>query len=177
MHNVVTLPIPLIRTSAWQPAESYPFPQPLRPWLLEPCSLTQRLRRHHQHFSLTWLGNQTVDFSCEEQQLVASTSTQGVCRTVILHGDHGPAILAWTLFTNSVLMQNASTVSAAQPIGDRLFAAEFVPRDHLQLANFEILSNPYCRAATVWGRRSRLFLDGSPLLIHELFLPDLLCHN
>ena len=64
-----------------------------------------------------------------------------------------------------------------QPLGERIFGEAPARQDHLQLACFEIASNPWCPAATVWGRRSRLFLGQWPLLVHELFLPSLSSHS
>jgi chorismate--pyruvate lyase len=135
--------------------------------------MTQRLRRHNRHFSLQLLGNRSVLFGVDEQQLVAAEQPQGLCREVILHGDRGPAVLGWTLFAEAALQESGLHELGEQPLGERIFGDEPARRDHLQLACFEIASNPWCPAAIVWGRRSRLFLGQWPLLVHELFLPSL----
>jgi chorismate--pyruvate lyase len=100
-----------------------------------------------------------------------------MCREVILHGDGGPAILGWTLFAEAALQGGGLQDLGEQPLGERIFGDAPARRDHLQLACFEIASNPWCPAATVWGRRSRLFLGQWPLLVHELFLPSLSSHS
>ncbi|MGY3896510.1 chorismate--pyruvate lyase family protein [Aeromonas enterica] len=167
------LTVPLVQLVPWQaPAECEP-PEALRPWLLETDSMTQRLRRHNRHFSLQLLGNRSVLFGVDEQQLVAAEQPQGLCREVILHGDRGPAVLGWTLFAEAALQESGLHELGEQPLGERIFGDEPARRDHLQLACFEIASNPWCPAAIVWGRRSRLFLGQWPLLVHELFLPSL----
>lgn len=135
--------------------------------------MTQRLRRHNRHFSVQLLGNRSVLFGVDEQQLVAAEQPQGLCREVILHGDRGPAVLGWTLFAEAALQESGLHELGEQPLGERIFGDEPARRDHLQLACFEIASNPWCPAAIVWGRRSRLFLGQWPLLVHELFLPSL----
>lgn len=135
--------------------------------------MTRRLRRYNHHLSVQLLGNRAVSLTVDEQELVAVSAPVGMCREVILHGDGGPAILGWTLFAEAALQGGGLQDLGEQPLGERIFGEAPARRDHLQLACFEIASNPWCPAATVWGRRSRLFLGQWPLLVHELFLPSL----
>ncbi len=139
--------------------------------------MTRRLRRYNHHLSVQLLGNRAVSLTVDEQALVAVPAPVGMCREVILHGDGGPAILGWTLFAEAALQGGGLQDLGEQPLGERIFGGAPARRDHLQLACFEIASNPWCPAATVWGRRSRLFLGQWPLLVHELFLPSLSSHS
>ncbi len=139
--------------------------------------MTRRLRRYNHHLSVQLLGNRAVSLTVDEQELVAVSAPVGMCREVILHGDGGPAILGWTLFAEAALQGGGLQDLGEQPLGERIFGDAPARRDHLQLACFEIASNPWCPAATVWGRRSRLFLRQWPLLVHELFLPSLSSHS
>ena len=139
--------------------------------------MTRRLRRYNHHLSVQLLGNRAVSLTVDEQALVAVSAPVGMCREVILHGDGGPAILGWTLFAEAALQGGGLQDLGEQPLGERIFGEAPARRDHLQLACFEIASNPWCPAATVWGRRSRLFLGQWPLLGHELFLPSLSSHS
>lgn len=139
--------------------------------------MTRRLRRYNHHLSVQLLGNRAVSLTVDEQELVAVSAPVGMCREVILHGDGGPAILGWTLFAEAALQGGGLQDLGEQPLGERIFGEAPARRDHLQLACFEIASNPWCPAATVWGRRSRLFLRQWPLLVHELFLPSLSSHS
>ena len=139
--------------------------------------MTRRLRRYNHHLSVQLLGNRAVSLTVDEQALVAVSATAGMCREVILHGDGGPAILGWTLFAEAALQGGGLQDLGEQPLGERIFGEAPARRDHLQLACFEIASNSWCPAATVWGRRSRLFLGQWPLLVHELFLPSLSSHS
>ncbi len=139
--------------------------------------MTRRLRRYNHHLSVQLLGNRAVSLTVDEQALVAVSAPVGMCREVILHGDGGPAILGWTLFAEAALQGGGLQDLGEQPLGERIFGDAPARRDHLQLACFEIASNPWCPAATVWGRRSRLFLRQWPLLVHELFLPSLSSHS
>ena len=171
------LTVPLARLVPWlAPAQCEP-PEALLPWLLEADSMTRRLRRHNRHFSVQLFGNRSVALDADEQQLVVAEHPMGLCREVILHGDHGPAVLGWTLFAEAALQESGLRELGEQPLGERIFGDEPARRDHLQLACFEIASNSWCPAATVWGRRSRLFLGQWPLLVHELFLPSLSSHS
>ncbi len=139
--------------------------------------MTRRLRRYNHHLSVQLLGNRAVSLTVDEQALVAVSAPVGMCREVILHGDGGPAILGWTLFAEAALQGGGLQDLGEQPLGERIFGEAPARRDHLQLACFEIASNPWCPAATVWGRRSCLFLGQWPLLVHELFLPSLSSHS
>ncbi len=139
--------------------------------------MTRRLRRYNHHLSVQLLGNRAVSLTVDEQALVAVSAPVGMCREVILHGDGGPAILGWTLFAEAALQGGGLQDLGEQPLGERIFGEAPARRDHLQLACFEIASNPWCPAATVWGRRSRLFLGQWSLLVHELFLPSLSSHS
>ena len=167
------LTVPLIQLAPWRVPAECELPEALRPWLLEADSMTRRLRHHNRHFSVQLLGNHSVTLCADEQQLVAAEQPMGLCREVILHGDRGPAVLGWTLFAEAALQESGLGELGEQPLGERIFGDEPARRDHLQLACFEIASNPWCPAATVWGRRSRPFLGQWPLLVHELFLPSL----
>ncbi|HGY5297693.1 TPA: chorismate lyase [Aeromonas salmonicida] len=171
------LTVPLIQLAPWRVPADRELPEALRPWLLEADSMTRRLRHHNRHFSVQLLGNRSVTLCADEQQLVAAEHPMGLCREVILHGDRGPAVLGWTLFAEAALQESGLRELGEQPLGERIFGDEPARRDHLQLACFEIASNPWCPAATVWGRRSRLFLGQWPLLVHELFLPSLSCNK
>lgn len=167
------LTVPLIQLAPWQAPERCEFPEALRPWLLEAGSMTRRLRHHNRRLSVQLLGNRSVSLDADEQALVGIDHPMGLCREVILHGDAGPAILGWTLFAEAALQGGGLQDLGEQPLGERIFGAEPARRDQLQLASFEIAANPWCPAATVWGRRSRLYLGQWPLLVHELFLPSL----
>ncbi|MGL6627356.1 chorismate--pyruvate lyase family protein [Aeromonas jandaei] len=171
------LTVPLILSGSWLAPESCELPASLRPWLLEPGSMTRRLRQHNSHFSVEWLGNHQISLTADEQWLVDAPTPAGICREVILHGDRGPAVLGWTLFADVALEGSGLADLGEQPLGERIFGHEPARRDHLQVARFEIAANPRCPAAVVWGRRSRLFLGPWPLLVHELFLPSLVCNK
>ncbi|EQB2600346.1 chorismate--pyruvate lyase family protein [Aeromonas salmonicida] len=171
------LTVPLIQLAPWRAPAECELPEALRPWLLEADSMTRRLRHHNRHFSVQLLGNHSVTLCADEQQLVAAEQPMGLCREVILHGDRGPAVLGWTLFAEAALQESGLGELGEQPLGERIFGDEPARRDHLQLACFEIVRNPWCPAAIVWGRRSRLFLGQWPLLVHELFLPSLSCNK
>ncbi|WP_265458490.1 chorismate--pyruvate lyase family protein [Aeromonas salmonicida] len=171
------LTVPLIQLAPWRAPAECKLPEALRPWLLEADSMTRRLRHHNRNFSVQLLGNHSVTLCADEQQLVAAEQPMGLCREVILHGDRGPAVLGWTLFAEAALQESGLGELGEQPLGERIFGDEPARRDHLQLACFEIVRNPWCPAAIVWGRRSRLFLGQWPLLVHELFLPSLSCNK
>ncbi|PJG59699.1 chorismate--pyruvate lyase family protein [Aeromonas cavernicola] len=168
---------PLIPISEWLSPECCELPTSLRPWLLERGSMTQRLRRYNRHFSVEWLGNAPVQLSPDEQRWVASPEPTGYCRTVTLHGDAGPVVLGWTLFSHAALHGCGLAELGHQPLGERVFDGEPVRRDQLQLARFALATGASGEVIQLWGRRSRLFLGQWPLLVHELFLPSLIINK
>lgn len=161
------------RQSRWYIPDEAGLPDALRSWLLEQGSITERLRRANQHFSLDLLGHQAVSLQSDEQALLATEQTHGTCRQVILYGDQGPAVLGATLFSEAANLQGGLSELGLQPLGDRIFSSTQAVRDHLQLAQFSLSADRHWPAMQVWGRRSRLFLGPWPLLVHELFLPSL----
>ncbi|MCS3457572.1 chorismate--pyruvate lyase [Aeromonas sp. BIGb0405] len=166
------LTVPLMRISDWlAPASAMP-PAELAPWLLDTGSMTARLRRHNTHFSLELLGHHHQALTPDEQDLLGVVT--GLRREVILHGDGGPAVLGWTLFADAALSGAALNQLGEQPLGDRIFGVAPAQRDGLQLARFELMDEAG-EAGVVWGRRSRLYLNGWPLLVHEVLLPGLGC--
>ncbi|EOD56304.1 chorismate--pyruvate lyase family protein [Aeromonas molluscorum] len=164
------LTVPLMRISDWlAPASAMP-PAELAPWLFDTGSMTARLRRHNDHFSLELLGHHQQALTPDEQALLGVVT--GLRREVILHGDGGPAVLGWTLFADEALVGAALDQLGEQPLGERIFGAAPASRDCLQLARFELVDG-VGESSAVWGRRSRLYLNGWPLLVHEVLLPGL----
>lgn len=164
------LTVPLTRTSDWLlPALAEP-PARLAPWLLDAGSMTARLRRHNHHFSLELLGHHLQGLAPDEQGLLGVDA--GLRREVLLHGDNGPAVLGWTLFAEAALTGAGLDRLGDQPLGERLFGAAPARRDGLQLARFT-LTDAQGQPLPLWGRRSRLYLNGWPLLVHEVLLPGL----
>ncbi|MEI8632279.1 chorismate lyase [Vibrio sp. PP-XX7] len=53
------------------------------------------------------------------------------------------------------------------PIGEFIFQMKDVSRDNLQSVKIESE-----QSGTLWGRRSRLWMEQKPMLVTELFLPE-----
>ncbi len=65
--------------------------------------------------SVQLFGNRSVALDADEQQLVVAEQPMGLCREVILHGDHGPAVLGWTLFAEAALQESGLRELGEQP--------------------------------------------------------------
>lgn len=163
--------IPLEQLTPWQDPQVELLPPGLVPWLLESGSLTRRLREQLADFSLTLLGYRSLALDGEASQLLGEGC--GQCREVILHGGGAPCVYGWTLLPARAMATAQLSGQGETPLGELIFAHPQAQRSRLQLARFRVAANPWSPAAELWGRRSLLFLQGVPLLVHELFLPGL----
>lgn len=156
----------------WKPAaQVVPKPEPaLQSWLLDPGSLTSRLRL---------LGGARFNVCVLEERWAAQISP-GLLQCF------EPHVLRQRMWSRKVLLQCGNTpwvaahslipVSSMQgplkrlrnleerPLGEFLFRDPALRRYQLELTRFD----------AGWGRRSLFYLHGKPLLVAEFFLPALL---
>lgn len=151
----------------------------LRPWLVEPASLTARCQRHCREFRVRVLGQGRWQPLADE--------TVAACvpvREVLLECD-GVAVI----FAESVL----STVRSgrlggwlarlgSRSLGSLLFTHRGFDRgaiEYVRLGRHDPLHGRVCAAVgrclpVLWARRSRHHLDGRSVLVTEVFLPAIL---
>lgn len=104
-------------------------------------------------------------------------------REVELLGDGTPWVFARTLVPVSSLRGSARRLATLgnKPLGAVLFSDPSMRRGQIQIARL-LPRHPLFIAATesleqkpaeLWGRRTLFYLAGKPLLVNEIFLPNI----
>jgi len=155
----------------------------LREWLENRGSLTRRLREAGQrNFSLSVLGETMEIASDEDRRLLDSREKLLRVRRVRLGCDAVELVFACTLMPRSTLLRHPWLKELGdQPLGEALANRESVERTDFEYAWIEsghalisqALQATDTTAAGLWARRSRFMVDGSPILVYEVFLPGL----
>lgn len=170
----------------WRPLHRLPryvLPAELRSWICEQKSLTQRLKRSCRgRFQIQLEGQIWERPMIDEAQVLGLRP--GACaliRQVYLLCEGRPRIYARTVIPSFTLRAERRLASlGSRPLGDLLFGDATISRDHLQAAQIPA-HHPLFRLATrkhpinakaLWGRRSIFCLRGKPLLVVEIFFPD-----
>ena len=154
-------------------------------WLLDPNSLTQRLRRTCRGlFRVIPVSQRRQRPQLNEAQALG-VQPQVMCfiREVHLLCDEQDWVFARTVIPVSTLTgpRRRLTRLGKKPLGAILFADPSMKRSHIQVARIRpgqaLFENATARLKTkpaeIWGRRSAFFLGGQPLLVSEIFLPDI----
>lgn len=174
----------------WHPSLLHPaLTVTQRRWLCDQGSLTARIRAHSQQFSVQVLRQQWLKPGVDEQTALGVSPRHWVWgREVLLVADGIPRIFAhsllahthargaWRLFAR---MGNRSLGSALfadpciirQPLAFRRLDYRH-PLYHvaLQSAKLEVRDTPY-----LWARRSLFIRHEQPLMVCEVFLPEVFC--
>ncbi|TKB45494.1 chorismate lyase [Thalassotalea mangrovi] len=177
----------------WVDASLAPEQQPLRDWLLDPMSLTARLKRHSNDFRVLLLGQ--VIQPCPAHEAISGNHTNNgisegeevLVREVLLYCDGIPVVFARSLLpTNSLTgEQKALAELGEQPLGQVLFNNPKLSREILQVAKIAP-SLRVCELAhmanvdvnhPLWGRRSLFHIEDKPLMVAEVFLPESLAYR
>ena len=119
----------------------------------------------------------------EQQQLLMRYKERAIVREVDLLCADTPWVFARTLIPASSLRGPARrlTMLGDKPLGAVLFADPTIKRGQTQVARL-LPRHPLFSSATgrleskpteIWGRRTLFYLAGYPILVNEIFLPDL----
>ncbi|EJI86299.1 MAG: chorismate--pyruvate lyase family protein [Alishewanella aestuarii] len=156
----------------WQQADASKAPATLLPWLLEPASLTARLKAHCQQFRLQLLAEQSLPLPQTLQSLLPASS---LCtrREVLMWCDQQAAVYAqsWIPQSSQQRLQQLAALGE-QPLGELLFQYPDLQRSPIEIARLS-LPRPSAEIAAgeYWARRSVFSVAGAPLLVAEVFLP------
>jgi len=176
------------RETCWQrhmPFSTDGAPAEQLDWLLDPSSLTRRLQLTCsgqfrvvpviQHWQRPQLN--------EAQALGVRPHERCFIREVHLFCDDEPWVFARTVIPVRTLTggQRRLTRLGRRPLGAVLFADPSMRRSHIEIAHLvagQVLYESAIvpleeRPPEIWGRRSAFFLDKKPLLVSEIFLPQI----
>lgn len=179
----------------WQPSYrlfTRQLPVTLRPWLLDEASLTQRLTAVcNGQFRVEVLSQGWErPMLSEARALKVPAHRLALVRQVRLYCDDTPWVFARTIIPYSTLRGRQRRLAhlGSRPLGAVLFADPHMQRSPLEIVQIKegqrlfhralgskksIESNPF----DLWGRRSVFYLNRRPLLVSEIFLPDLPAAN
>lgn len=174
--------------SSWQPSHAvdrFRLPQHLIPWLLDRASLTHRVQQAcGGTFRVEVLGQGWQRPEREERlALSMRRNTLAMVREVRLLCDEQLWVFARTVVPLRTLSgaQRRLGELGSRPLGALLFTDRSLERGELELARIRPGQRLFAAATAgikptpgeVWARRSVFFVRGKPLLVQELFLPEL----
>ena len=156
----------------YQPAVSRQW----RSWLMDRGSLTQRLiKRSNGDFRVELVRQGWArPTRSEAKALNMSTRQVALVREVQLIGKGQPWVFARSIIPAPTLTgpQRQLKVLGTQSLGSLLFTDPTMRRGHFQICRLSLDNHK-----KVWARRSVFFLSNKPLLVSEVFLPQLLQVN
>lgn len=170
----------------WRSQRLRNVPPGMANWLLEPGSLTRRViqacgqgcfrvRLLHQGWG--------TSLNSERRLLGTRRGVVMLVREVELVCDGVPWVFGRTLIPATSLQRSVRRLThlGERPLGAVLFSDPKVRRGLTQIARLQP-GHPLFQAACahleaapeeLWGRRTRFTLAGRPLLVNEIFLPDI----
>lgn len=151
-------------------------------WLFDPTSLTARLKSQYQKVEVVVLGQNIIACSEDEACQVIKAGEEVLAREVVLFCDDKPEVFARSLLPLTSLTgeQKALAELGNKPLGQVIFNNPSLERKLIQVAEFSIDSGVAKLAEQIglqiqhslWGRRSLFYLEGKPLAVAEVFLPN-----
>lgn len=159
-------------------------PAGLVPWLRDRGSLTRRIQLRCSNFAVRNISNGLAHLARDESALLGIAPQQlAYTREVFLHADGHPVVFAHSVLATEHLRGDWSAVRAlgSQPLGALLFAHPLVKRKPLHYKALRSSHALYQRATAkldnppprLWARRSLFYLPAAPLLVTEVFLPEI----
>jgi chorismate--pyruvate lyase len=161
----------------WQLASTISLPPMLQAWLLEPASLTARLKAHTRHFQLQVLQQQTQALPDFIQALLPGVAS-AQCREVLMSCNQLPSVYAqsWLPLSTLTALQPLAELGQ-QPLGEIIFQQpQQLQRSAIEVARVQLSQQltTTVAAGEYWARRSVFTLAGHPLLVAEVFLDGVL---
>jgi len=157
----------------------------LVPWLRDHGSLTQRIQQRCTRFAVHGVRSGLARIALDEAALLGVASPHlAWSREVFLYADGQPVVFAHSACARQHLRGAWSAVRSlgSKPLGALLFAHPLVERKPLHYKVLRSAHPLYQRAtaalsdppARLWARRSLFYLHDAPLLVTEVFLPEIL---
>lgn len=160
----------------------------LHPWLHDHGSLTQRIQQRCTQFSVQPIHRGRARIAYDEATLLGIPPNQhAYSRDVFLYADDRPVVFAHSTLAPAHLRGAWAAISQLgnKPLGALLFFHPLIRRMPLHFKALPPHHPLYHRAIThlntpptlLWARRSLFYLNHAPLLVTEVFLPDILRLN
>jgi chorismate--pyruvate lyase len=172
---------PVNLPAQWQSPCSYQLGDALRDWLLDPNSMTARLKRHCQIFHVKVLGQHIEPCQAAEANSAISANEDVLVREVLLYCDNKAQVFARSLLPLNSLTGAEQQLAniGSQPLGQVLFANKLLKRGNIEVACFDQQSSvgelvqklAMPMSQPLWGRRSLFYIQHKPIMVAEVFLP------
>lgn len=157
----------------------------LAPWLHDRGSLTLRIQQRCSHFAVCGARSGLARIALDEAALLGIAPQHlAYSREVFLYADDQPVVFAHSACARQHLSGAWAAVRnlGNRPLGALLFAHPLVERKPLHYQALRSTHPLYQRATVrlvnppgrLWARRSLFYLCGAPLLVTEVFLPEIL---
>ncbi len=159
----------------------------LRPWLIDPGSLTARIRARCTEFHVEVIRQALARPHPDEAEALGLRSREhSWLREVLLHADGVPVVYARSVLPRQNLRGAWRLFHGigSRPLGAALFSDPRIARQPLRCARLDRRDARYHRVmsllgdprlpASLWARRSLFRLRGRALLVSEIFLPAIL---
>lgn len=167
---------------AWRELHRYTgaeLPREIRPWLLDPGSLTARLIVASEgNFRVKVLQQSWQRPRFSERRLLGMQDREvGIVREVELHCNNEPWVFARSVIPASSVQGRLRHLRKFKDsaLGAMLFSDPGMHRAPYELARLRgdsmTLPANLCSGEALWGRRSCFYLSGLPLMVSEIFLP------
>ena len=151
-------------------------------WLLDPSSLTIRLKSLCHSFHVEVLGQVIEPCSELESSADIPVGSDVLVREVLLYCDNVPHVFARSLLPLSTLTGEEKQLAELgnQSLGQVLFNSAELQRKSIEVSSFDEnsgvgkLANKLTEGQVdllLWGRRSIFLLNQKPLMVSEVFLP------
>lgn len=157
----------------------------IAPWLHDRGSLTRRIQQRCECFAVRQVASGLTRIAFDEAALLGIAPHEFAwSREVFLYADDKPVVFAHSACARQHLRGAWAAVSGlgSRPLGALLFSHPLIERKPLHYKALHA-HHPLCRSAVsvlglapqrLWARRSLFYLHDAPLLVTEVFLPDIL---
>lgn len=152
----------------------------LRCWLTEKGSLTKRIQNRCNQFRVAVISQTlTHPYADESAVLELRRGRLAWVREVSLYADGCPVVYARSILPQESMRGAWRALSklGSRPIGSVLFSDPGILRSQLAFKKLDArhpLKHILVRNETLWARRSVFVRDKMPLLVNEVFMPEIL---
>lgn len=178
---------PVTLSIQWQKPDFYQVNKNILNWLLDPNSLTARLKQNCEVFHVEVLGQHIEPCSMAEANAEIIAGEDVLVREVILYCDNIPQVFARSLLPLTSLTGPEQQLAhlGNQPLGQVIFNSPSLERKNIEIAQFNRQSSVAILAQklalknqeVMWGRRSTFLLHNKPFTVAEVFLPDAIAYQ
>lgn len=161
-------------------------PSILTEWLLDPGSLTAKLKAISSDFRVELLFQQEQACQPHEAEFLGITNNDAtLVREVLLHCQNKPWVYARSILPLAALSEDDQALAkmGTNPLGEQLFSRTDIQPGRIQVAQFSSDTKPgqlntqyYRVEKSLWGRRRMFHLQHGAISVAEVFLSPTPCY-